>query len=203
MFKIILFFSILFYYSIECVEIHSQDLKYLSNLFDSFQNNFQKEYKSSDEKDFRFSVFKNKTKSITAHNIAYQKKHTKYYQKLNQFSDMTHDEYKQWLKRSANKMAAPKSQIIKIIKNSSVSHGHIPLRVDLRRGLPGIKDQEQCGSCWAFGANVAIEQAYYLKHMKIISLSEQQLVDCVYNETYNSCELGGFEYDGKEIIINV
>ena len=198
MFKIILCFFVLFY-SIECVEIHSQDSGYLSSLFDSFQNKFQKEYRSSNEKDFRFSVFKNKTTSITAHNIAYQKGHTKYYQKLNQFSDITHDEYKQWLKRSGNKMTAPNSQIIKINKKSSV--GHIPTRVDLRRGLPGIKDQEQCGSCWAFGANVAIEQAYYLKHKKIISLSEEQHVDCVYNETYNSCALGGFEYDGKEIII--
>ena len=39
--------------------------------------------------------------------------------------------------------------------------------------------QVVCGACWAFASVGAIESAYCKKAGKLVSLSEEQLVDCV------------------------
>ena len=50
-----------------------------------------------------------------------------------------------------------------------------------------VKDQGQNGSCWAFSAVGSIESASAIKTGKLISLSEQQLIDCTRKFGKMSC----------------
>ncbi|XP_041031146.1 pro-cathepsin H [Carcharodon carcharias] len=144
-----------------------------------------------EEYDHRLQTFIQNKRKIEAHNSG---RHT-FQMGLNQFSDLTFSEFK-----SLYLLQKP--------QNCSATRGHhhnnmklLPEFVDWRkRGnyITPVKNQGGCGSCWTFSTTGCLESVIAIKSGKLVSLAEQQLVDCAQNFKNHGCAGGlpsqAFEY---------
>merc|ERR1712007_296512 len=109
--------------------------------------------------------------------------------KMNQFGDMLPEEFE------AMQTYKPQEFSEETPLFMTPANFKAPSSVDWRnQGLvTGVKDQGQCGGCWSFSATGALEGANYVTNSKLVSLSEQQFLDC--DKTDSGCG-GGLEYQG-------
>jgi len=165
--------------------------------FEKFIQKYNKVYANQKEYDTRFETFKETVDFINTHNADSTKTHKV---AINHFADMTHEEFKQTIipkvKRPSDDGATFTHQM---------SGKDVPAAIDWRQkgAVTAVKDQGVCGSCYAFGSVGSIEGAFAIKNGKLISLSEQQIVDCAWNDALEvqGCN-GGFASVVMQWIIN-
>ncbi|XP_011839112.1 PREDICTED: pro-cathepsin H [Mandrillus leucophaeus] len=146
---------------------------------------------STEEYHHRMQTFASNWRKINAHNNG---NHT-FKMALNQFSDMSFAEIKhKYLWSEPQNCSATKSNYLR-------GTGPYPPSMDWRKKgnfVSPVKNQGACSSCWTFSTTGALESAIAIATGKMLSLAEQQLVDCAQDFNNHGCQGGlpsqAFEY---------
>ncbi|OWF35999.1 cathepsin L1-like [Mizuhopecten yessoensis] len=156
--------------------------------FVEFQVNHNKSYPTVQERSRKFEIFKTNVKIIEEHNKLYVAGQNKFFLGINQFTDMDSMEYSKWL----GSYMVRKSDQNTASTFLRPSHLVAPAEVDWRTlgYVTPVKNQGQCGACWAFSATGSLEGQHFKKTGTLIALSEQQLNDCSTSYGNQGCNGG-------------
>jgi len=145
------------------------------------------------ERDYRESVYNDNVARIQEHNFGANT----WTMSVNRFADLTADEF-----AAAYITGGYVGRNNRTQPNNSQVFSVLPTSVDWSKegAVTPVKNQEQCGSCWAFSSTGALEGAWFLSNGTLVSLSEQQLVDCSTAQGNQGCN-GGLMDDAFQYVI--
>merc|ERR1712002_619265 len=163
------------------VVVLAQATKLQDTQWEQFKARYMKDYEPEEEST-RKTIWANNHAFIKRHNEAYEAGNETYAVGENEYTDLTNMEFASMLTsmqgfkpRAANEMFVPQ-------------HSEVDWRND--GYVTPVKNQGQCGSCWAFSTTGSLEGQTFKKTGKLVSLSEQNLVDCSTSYGNNGCEGG-------------
>jgi len=163
-------------------------------LFTKWMSQNQKNYEIEDFFN-RYSIFKDNLNFIHDHNS----KNYSYTVGINEFADLNSKEFK------ARNTLLPPPPMNGVQSKAPHDSVHAPL-VDIdwraRNAVSPVKNQQQCGSCYAFSSISAIETAWAIKRGTLYQLSEQQIVDCTTTSGNLGCNGGSPQYVYDYVIKN-
>lgn len=161
----------------------------LDEVWQSFKEEHGRTYETAEEAK-RKDIFTRNLKKIEIHNYLHSKGLKSYTLGINQFADMETFEFAKLMNGYQMRTNATKHR--GSVYLSPNVHIDLPDSVDWRtKGyVTPVKDQGHCGSCWSFSATGALEGQHFRKTGQLISLSEQNLVDCSKSFGNNGCEGG-------------
>ncbi|KAL7631757.1 UNVERIFIED_CONTAM: hypothetical protein RMT77_017938 [Armadillidium vulgare] len=180
-------FWMLFLLGLTCVSaLSTVDLDW-----EDFKTKYNKEY-SPEEDIKRHQIFNENKLMIEEHNKKFEEGEVTFTMAINKFGDMLLEETISLMGLN-QRIEMPRGNTDFTI-DESIS---FPISKDWRDFgvVTPVKDQHQCGASWAFSATGALEGQSY-KTGKLISLSEQNLIDCIGSD---GC-IGGYVTDAYRYI---
>ena len=162
----------------------------INKKFVDFMAKYGKVYKNQAEFEYRFGVFQASLQILGARQSVGNKTHG-----ITKFSDMTPEEFQATLTlKVGNQWCQPTA--LKFLQDVKVADS-----LDWRaKGMVSpIKNQGQCGSCWAFSTTGFMESQLLMKGQTANTFSEQQLVDCDTTYGDNGCN-GGLQQNAFNYI---
>jgi len=161
------------------VSAHDDEVE-LYQMFQQWFSDHGKVYETMDELNERFVNFKETVKRVNTNNAYTEMRGSGAMFGLNKFSDMTPDEFAEKVLMEPFTPVGPEIKQ----KNMILPRVGSPDTFDWRTkgAVTAVKDQGQCGSCWAFSVTENIESVWILAkgltNSTIPPLAPQQIVDC-------------------------
>jgi len=166
-----------------------------SESWQEFKDKYDKEYETEEEETYRAEVWSTNVHRIMAHNAEAEDGQHSFHLGENEFADMTSDEITAYF----NGLSGGENVRSRVEFQSDVTG--LPESVDWREKkiVTPVKNQAACGSCWAFSTTGSLEGQWALKTGQLVSLSEQNLVDCSQEEGNHGCHGGLMDYGFKYV----
>jgi cathepsin L len=164
--------------------------------FKQWMHEHQKTYETEAEFHHRLNIFVENSAFVRRHN---REGHS-FTVALNKFADLTNEEFREMY----NKFNKEEHSSIKTRDHviHSTANVDAPASYDWRKknAVTHVKNQEQCGSCWSFSTTGSVEGCHAISTGKLVSLSEQNLMDCSTSYGNEGCD-GGLMVLAYEYII--
>jgi C1A family cysteine protease len=143
--------------------------------FESFKSDFAKKYVDEAAETHAFENFQATLNRIAEREVSGVSSRTKW--AVTKFADLSTAEFKQLL---GYKPSTLSSATRRNVAQPPVLSNPLPATFDWRskNAVTPVKDQGQCGSCWAFSATESIESMSFLAGNPLVALAPEQIVDC-------------------------
>jgi len=150
--------------------------------FNEYIAQYGKSYITREEYEYRLDVFAQNMEQISENN---SQNGVDFYMGLNEFTDMTKDEFSRRLGYKPSPLKAAREPVYLDVSD-------LPAEINwvTAGAVTPVKNQGSCGSCWAFSTTGSVEGAHQIATGNLVSLSEQQLVDCSSAEGNQGCNGG-------------
>jgi len=152
--------------------------KLVDKEFAAFKTRFNKTYADYDEEVERYEIFQ-----YNLQDVMKQRKMLKPYTVgITQFSDLTHQEFKDLYLGYKNPSRYHMTRET-TAEDFEKKKNELPESVDWREKgvISAVKNQGQCGSCWAFATTEMIESYAAISSGQMTQLSTQQVTSCTPN----------------------
>merc|ERR1711997_1184176 len=172
-----------------------------SDSWEEFKLKFNKKYQSEEDETYRQSVWSSTVEMISEHNAEYDNGEHTFNIGENELADLTPDEIKERMNGLVVNTDSEEDGVVMVTESELAQ---LNKTVDWRaKGyVTEVKNQAHCGSCWAFSATGSMEGAHFKSTGKLVSLSEQNLVDCSKKEHNLGCMGGLMDNAFKYVIDN-